>query len=260
MTPKNWDRLRRAISEALDETALTRDELATAISRERGLGHLGDALRSGWGTLLKPLAWQGDLCFGPSHGNRITFMRPDAASSRWAGIRDADQAAPAAIVAYLRAYAPATVDAFANWLSGGWFGKRKIRVWANALANCVAEVDVDGERVYVLVEDLDQLVAARPTDTVRLLPAFDQYVLGAGTADAHVVPQSRRPHIKQSGWIAPVVVAGGAVSGTWRLQGDEVRVAWFSEAGKPPRRALKAEVVRLASILDRELRLVVALL
>jgi hypothetical protein len=59
---------------------------------------------------------------------------------------------------------------------------------------------------------------------------------------------------KQSGWIAPVVVAGGAVCGTWELDGEQVRVAWFREAGKVPRTALAAEVMRLSSILDRGLR------
>ena len=60
----------------------------------RELRHVGDALRSGWGTLLKPLAWQGDLCFGPSRGNRTTFMRPEDASSRWAGVPGARRGSP----------------------------------------------------------------------------------------------------------------------------------------------------------------------
>ena len=252
------DLLRRVVRDALDGTILTRDELATAVSKQRGLGHVGDALRSGWGTLLKPLAWQGDLCFGPSRGARVTFLRPEAASSRWAGIPDPDEAAPAAIVAYFRAYAPATIDAFGNWLAGGWFGKRQLRTWFSALGDRLTEVEVDGERAHVLAEDVDELSSARPTDAVRLLPGFDQYVLGPGTADAHVVPTARRAAVsKQSGWISPVVVARGAVCATWGLDGDRVRVAWFSEAGSPPRDALRAEVERLASILDRDLRLAV---
>src|SRR5881409_1557987 len=72
MTNKHWEALRPAVREALDGTLLTRDELIAAVVAQRGLGHLGEALRSGWGTLLKPLAWQGDLCFGPSRGNRVT--------------------------------------------------------------------------------------------------------------------------------------------------------------------------------------------
>jgi hypothetical protein len=64
---------------------------------------------------------------------------------------------------------------------------------------------------------------------------------------------------KQSGWISPVVVARGVVCATWELDGDEVRVAWFREAGRPPRNALEAEVLRLSSILDRDLQSVITL-
>jgi hypothetical protein len=252
--PKQIDVLRRVVREALDGALLTRDELIAAVVARRGLGHAGEALRSGWGTLLKPLAWQGDLCFGPNRGNRVTFMLPEDASSRWAGVPDPDEAAPVAIVAYLVAYGPATIDAFGNWLAGGWFGKRMLRTWFAALGDRLAEVELGGERAYVLVEDLDELAAARPTTTVRLLPGFDQYVLGPGTADGHVVPGRRRAAVsKQSGWISPVVVAGGVVCGTWELDTEKVRVAWFREAGRLPRRALEAEVARLSSILGRAL-------
>src|SRR5688572_13398373 len=58
--------LRRAIRAALEGAPLTRVELAEAVSAQRGLRQVGEALRSGWGELLKPLAWQGDVCFGPS--------------------------------------------------------------------------------------------------------------------------------------------------------------------------------------------------
>src|SRR5436189_1913073 len=64
VTPKQLDVLREAVCEALDGRCLTREELIEAVTAERGLQHLGEALRSGWGTLLKPIAWQGDLCHG----------------------------------------------------------------------------------------------------------------------------------------------------------------------------------------------------
>src|SRR3989441_5032446 len=126
MTTKHWDALRPAVREALEGKLLTRDELIAAVIAQRGLGHLGDALRSGWGTLLKPLAWQGDLCFGPSRGNRVTFMRPESASARWAGVPAPDDAAPIAIAAYLRAYGPSTVDGFRNWLTRGRTSQAKL--------------------------------------------------------------------------------------------------------------------------------------
>jgi hypothetical protein len=260
VTPKHIEALRRAASEALDGSTLTREELITAITAKRGLGHVGQALRSGWGTLLKPLAWQGDLCFGPSQGNRVTFRRPVDASTRWAGLPDPEEAAPVAIVAYLGAYGPATSESFGTWLSGGWFGKRQLRAWFAGLGDRLAEVEIEGTRAYVLAADVDELAATKPSRTVRLLGGFDQFVLGPGTGDGHVVPANRRAAVsKQSGWIAPVVVVGGRVSGTWGFERDVLSVTWFREAGQMPRHALQDEVGRLSSILDRELQLKVSL-
>jgi hypothetical protein len=142
VSPEEMDVLRHVVREALDGTVLTRDELVTAVIARRGLGHIGDGLRSGWGTLLKPLAWQGDLCFGPNRGNRVTFKLPEFASSRWTGVPDPDEAAPVAIATYVSAYGPTTVDAFGNWLSGGWFGKRQLRTWFTALGDRLAEVQM----------------------------------------------------------------------------------------------------------------------
>lgn len=255
VSPSEIEALRVAVRDVLDGTVLTREELVAAIVARPGLDHVGDALRSGWGTLLKPLAWQGDLCFGPNQGNRVTFTLPESASPRWAGVPDPDMAAPVAIVAYFGAYGPAPIEAFGDWLAGGWFGKRRLRAWVESLADRLVEVDVDGERAYTLAEHLDDLAAARPTPAIRLLPGFDQYVLGPGTADGHVVPAPRRAAVsRQSGWISPVVVSGGTVAGTWELDGDQVRVAWFTEAGPPPGDALGDEVTRLAALLGRELR------
>jgi winged helix DNA-binding protein len=260
VTPKQLDALREVVREALDGKALTREELIAAVIARRGYGHLGEALREGWGTLLKPYAWQGDLCFGPSRGNRVTFVRPEDASSRWAGVPEPDEAAPIVIVAYFRAYGPATIENFRNWLTRGRVSARQIRAWFGALGDRLAEVEVDGERRYVLAADVDDLASAKPTTAVRLLPGFDQYVLGPGTEDGHVIPAARRRAVSmQSGWISPIVVAGGIVKGTWDRDGDEVRVGWFKEAGAPPLRQIKAEVGRLSRVLDRELHAAIGL-
>jgi DNA glycosylase AlkZ-like len=254
LTPKQIQGLRGAARVALADGPLTREELVAAVVAQRGFRHSGDALRSSWGTVLKPLAWQGDLCHGPSQGTRVTFMLPESASTRWSGVPDPEDAAPVAIRAYLGAYGPATMDAFGNWLAGGYFGKRQLRAWFGELEPQLAEVDIDGERAFVLAEDLDELVSTSPTSALRLLAGFDQFVLGPGTGDGHVVPAARRAAVsRQSGWISPVVVAGGVVSGTWELDDGRVRIVWFPEAGRQPLNALRAEVARLAEILDRDL-------
>ena len=58
---------------------------------------------------------------------------------------------------------------------------------------------------------------------------------------------------RTAGWISPVLVSGGVVCGTWEVDGAEVRVAWFKEAGRVPRAALEAETGRLSDILGADL-------
>ncbi len=53
MTTERLDLLRRAVAEALDGPPLGRDELVAAVIARRGLEQVGEALLSGWGTLLK---------------------------------------------------------------------------------------------------------------------------------------------------------------------------------------------------------------
>lgn len=260
MKRQHWDLFRDVVREALDGTQLTREELIPAITRRRSLAHLADELRSGWGTLFKPLAWQGELVFGPSRGNRPTFMRPEAASSRWGGVPEPDDAAEKAIVAYFRAYAPATMVSFHHWLSRGRVSRRQIRAWFDATQGRLAKIDVEGDTQYVLAEDLDDIARARATKAVRLLAGFDQYILGPGTEDPHVVPAKRRRAVSMTaGWISPVVLAGGVVRGTWKLDADVVSVAWFRESGAAPRQALREEVARLAAVLGRDLDVTLAL-
>jgi len=59
---------------------------------------------------------------------------------------------------------------------------------------------------------------------------------------------------RQSGWIAPVVLVDGVVAGTWAPDREVARIAWFSEAGAPPAKALAAEVERVGDVLGRTLR------
>jgi Winged helix DNA-binding domain len=259
LTPKHWELFRPAVREALDGNVLTREQLAAAVVATPGLEHVGGELASGWGTLLKPLAWQGDLVFGPSQGNRVTFMSPSAASPQWGGVPEPAEAAPRAILAYLAAYGPATARRFGAWISRGRIGARSLRAWFKELGDQLAEVEVDGEVAYVRVEDVDELASTRPTAVVRLVAGFDQWVLGPGTDDTRIVAAARRRAVsKQSGWIAPTVVAGGVAAGTWEVGEDAVRVTWFRENGRTPKKSLEAEATRLSVILGRDLRLEIA--
>ncbi|WP_174554108.1 hypothetical protein [Microtetraspora fusca] len=54
-----------AVPEALKGRCLTREELVEAVIEVSGVAHLRQALTSGWGALLKPLSFLGELCYGP---------------------------------------------------------------------------------------------------------------------------------------------------------------------------------------------------
>ena len=250
LTPADWPLLRETVREALADGPLTRDELGAAITARPRFGHLGFAFADGAGTLLKPLAWQGDMSFGPPRDGQATFQRLDG-NPRWAGVPDLDEAGLRAVEAYFRTYGPATPDRVHYWLGDGLgAGRRRIRSWIAGFGDRLVEVEIGGESGYVLREDLDELAATPATTAVRLLPGYDQWVLGPGTADAHVVPAARRRLVSRR---ANLVVAGGVVSGTWSLADDRLATAWFAEAGPPPQDALADEVARLATILGRPL-------
>jgi hypothetical protein len=85
---------------------------------------------------------------------------------------------------------------------------------------------------------------------VRLLPKYDQWVLGPGTADVHVVPTAVRSDVSRG---ANVVVVGGVVAGTWSLAGDAVVTSWSADAEVPANDDLDREVARLAEIVGRPL-------
>ena len=251
LAPADWPIFRQTVREALTDGPLTIDQLGRAVIARPKFRHLSFAFPDDAWTLLKPLAWQGDMSFGPSRDSRPTFQRLDN-NPRWAGIPELEDAGPRAVQAYLRAYGPATHEHVHYWLGNGLSaGRKRIQAWIAGLGDHLAPVDLDGEITYVLREDLQQLAATPPSTALRLLPGYDQWVIGPGTSDPHIVPPARRTLVTRQ---ANLVILGGVVSGTWSLSEDQLAIAWFAESGQPPRKDLAEEVARLGGILDRPLQ------
>ncbi len=221
------------------------------MTRKAAYRHLRPVFDDGAGTLVKPLTWQGDMSFGPPRDGQHTFQRLDD-NPRWAGVWHLNEAAPHAITSYFRTYGPATRDHIHYWLGNGLSaGRKRLDSWLTVLEDRLEAVNVDGETAYVLSEDVDELMAAPPTNAVRLLPGYDQWVIGLSTKDQHVVPPARRTPVTRK---ANLVLAGGVVRGTRSATGEELRVTWFGEHGNPPRKAPEEQVATLATLLDRPLR------
>jgi hypothetical protein len=256
-TAKQIALLADAAPEALHGRELTREQLCAEIVRLTGDESIAEALRSSWGAVLKPLAWQGLLVYGTSDGNRVTFTSPQTWLNGWTGLPDPDEAASRVIPAYLGAFGPASAETFDQWLLRGMSKKSMLRGWFSALVSsgAIVQVDVDGVPAYARAADVEEIAACRPSSEVRLLPAFDQYVLGPGTKNAQIIPAGRRDRIsKAAGWISPVVVCGGRVAGTWEANGSALDVVLFPESGPVPRSGLDAEAERLGAILGAPLQ------
>ena len=111
---------------------------------------------------------------------------------------------------------------------------------------------MDGQSALCLEDVVEELIATAEAPTVRLLPGYDQWVLGPGTSDTNIVPAAWRSVVSAG---ANILLIDGRVGGTWSASNDRVTVKRFEEAGSPSSDALEGEVARLGTILDRSLRL-----
>ena len=251
-------RLGELVAELLPGRTLTRDELVAELAAHVD-DHLTTKLSSGWGTLLKPLAWQGLLVNGTPRDGRPTFAAPADVVPNWPGLPRPDDAAGRVIEAYLGAYGPASPATFDEWLLRGATARATLRRWFAELtdAGTLSPVEVrdpDGGAVtlHARTRDLDALCgpgADPPGDEVRLLPAFDQWILGPGTKDPHVVPAAHRRDVSRAaGWIAPVVLRDARVVGTWEAATDGPAITLFPGESALPAASLDAERERWRAI------------
>jgi hypothetical protein len=259
-TRDELERINQAVAEALDGRLLTRQELAAEVARRTGSERLGDKLRESWGALLKPAAALGLLCFAPSQGQQVRFTRPDAWLDGWAE-HHPDQAMAEVTRRFLATSGPVTGEDFTRWW--GIPSPAQGRKLLERLGDEVAKVEVEGTAAYALTADLPGLAEAgrRGSRVVRLLPAFDQYVITATRQAERLMPGPFKDRVyRPQGWLSPVLLVGGRMDGTWRQErrGRRLLVTIEPFAGPMPawaRRAAEAEAERLAALGGGELEL-----
>ena len=153
--------------------------------------------------LLLALSARGITCRGPDRGRETTFALLDD----WIGpARDEFSGAQAsAEVArrYFRAFGPATAADFTTW-SGLPAGPA-----IKAIRDELTEVEFDGRRGFSLGE-------VEPVAALRLLPMFDNYLIGYRDRQAMIDP-ARHAQVYVGGIIKASVVSDGRVIGIWAL-------------------------------------------
>ncbi len=259
ITLDQLDQITEAIGTVLDGRLLTREELGREVATAAGAERFArDIAESSWGTVLRPAAFAGKLCFGTSVGQRVRFTSPRT----WLALGppvDPEAATAAVTRRFLFAYGPATHHDLARW----WGGGSSVGVatqWIAALGDEVAPVDLEGLRAWMLASDAHEAREVPRERSVALLPAFDQYVVAASYHAAHLLPEGLRARVyRPQGWISPVLLVNGRMEGTWRheLKGSRVEVVIEPFATVPvwAKRTAEKEAARLAKFLDGTLNL-----
>jgi Winged helix DNA-binding domain len=259
ITLDDLDQVTEAVAAALAGRVLTREELAHAVIQHTGSTAFGDKVRqSSWGTMLRPAAFSGRLCFGPSVGQRVRFTNPNTWLGTTPSAIDPGTATATVTRRFLSAYGPATYLDLARWWTGGGVGTA--RKWIAALGDEVTPVEVEGVPAWMLAADARKLRDVDIPRSVRLLPAFDQYVVASSPHADHLVPGGWRQRVyRPQGWISPVLLVNGRMLGTWRytIKGSRVEVVVQPFVATPTwaRRAGAQEAERLAKFLGGTLKL-----
>ena len=115
-------------------------------------------------------------------------------------------------------------------------------------------MDLDGAQAWMLASHARELRDLPPSRSVRLLPAFDHYVVTASCDAERLLPGDFRRRIyRPQGWISPVLLVDGRMQGVWRheIKGSRVEVV-VEPFGKAPlwvRHMVGQEAERLAAFL-----------
>jgi hypothetical protein len=248
-----------AIPKALAGRRLTREQLAQEVAALTGKPHLQEVLLSGWGALLKPAASQGTLAFGPDEGRNVTFVHPADWLKGWQEL-DSDEALPTILRRYIAVFAPATADDFVRWWSG--INPGPVKKLLKNLGDEIEEVEVEGEKGWMLAADVPQVATLPEKASVNLLPNFDTYMIAAQHHRRHLLPdESLMPRVyRTGGWISPVVLVDGRVAGVWEHEQNRqqitVTVELFAPASAAVKKGIEAEAKRLGVFLGREVEVV----
>ena len=231
---------------------LTRYELVDRL-RERRVGL--DRRTQAPIHLIAFAALHGAVCLGPDRDDgESTYVLLDD----WvpgAPVRSRETALAELARRYFAAYGPATVDDLSAW-SGLPVSDARSAV-SGARAG-LADVMIQGQPGFVLKRRL-RLTPAPGKPDVRLIPAFDTYLLGYRRRDLAVPTALQRRLQRGGGWLHPAVVINGRAVAAWSLRksgagGGRVTIEGFAPLSSAVRAGIETEVDDIGRFLNLQLR------
>ncbi len=202
--------------------------------------------------LVYRAALEGFVCFGPERGAKPTYVLLDdwIPGKRGAALPREEACAELAR-RYLAAYGPAGPEDFAAW-SG--LGMKDARAAWGRIANHLLEVRFNEQSAWLLKEQAAWLEALVDSPLiVRLLPAFDTYLLGYRSRNLVLAPEYAKRINAGGGMVYPTLLVDGRVVATWKTRrqrgGLEVVVEPFQPLAPDVTPGLEAEVEDVARFL-----------
>lgn len=254
LSEQTTESLVTGIGETLADATLTIEEVSSALQKSTTELSLSRFSLAEWRALLRIAASEGELCIVPSDDDRQRFTHPDRWIGEFDGL-DPGLAKEDVTLRYLGTYGPATAAQFGEWMG---LGEEDAERWIRNLGDRVARVDVEGTEGWLPRDSISELTRARSQQTVRLLPEFDPYIVGAYHDPSGAIDPDHREQIRGgNGWIPPTLVVEGEVAGTWayeRTSGDvEVTVHPFERTDPWARQEAWVEAVRLSEYFESDL-------
>jgi hypothetical protein len=205
--------------------------------------------------LIGLAALQGVLCVGPERDDgESTYVLLDDWVPR---VRTPSHETALAELArrYFAAYGPATVEDLSAW-SG--IPMAEARSAVTGAMPSLGDVTIQGRPGFVLKGRLRRETTS-PTQQVRLLPAFDTYLLGYRRRDLAVPPALQRRLQRGGGWLHPAVVVNGRAVAAWSLRKSggrgQLEVEPFEGISRAVRAGIEAEVADIGRFFDLPLGL-----
>lgn len=198
---KTFRKCNAALERALDGKQLTRPELVPILQRA-GISVEGQRIAH----LLGRAEIDGVICSGPRKGKQITFALLE---QRVAHYKPLTREASLAELArrYFTTRGPATVQDF-MWWSGLAAADAKAAV---ALAGRHLVAESIGGVTYWLAAAVPSRIPAR----AFLLPMYDEYAVAYRDRSAIGSPPIKPKNFGEATLLAPTIVVGGEVVGTW---------------------------------------------
>lgn len=202
-----------AVVEGLGDGPRTQQELIARARKKAGKG-VRAWLDHAW-SAVRPAVIEGLIVYGPPRGAEATFVRVDTWLPTQPAV-DVENARAELLRRFLSAFGPATPHDFSKWSGLKTSDARSVMA---ALGDEIVDVSVDGAPGWIRRVDLPALAvfAGRAPDDgdVRLLGAFDPFLLAHATKEHLVAPRYYKRVYRTQGWISPVVLRGGTVVGVW---------------------------------------------